>query len=147
MRLDAQAFRENTVYTQDGDPVKIHANAARMEAAASAIHTLRAQLSAREAELANVKAARDEYAGLYAARCALLAIAETERDQARAAVWRYGGHRQFCYAASHGDPCACGFTAANAASAKAAANAANAYAEPLNLIELAEKAMTYDRTK
>lgn len=30
-RLDAEAFRNNTVYTSDGDPVRLSANADRLE--------------------------------------------------------------------------------------------------------------------
>lgn len=40
LRLDAQAFRENTVYDGDGDPIRLIANAERMEAGADAIDTL-----------------------------------------------------------------------------------------------------------
>ena len=37
MRLDAKAFRENTVYDSGGDPIRLTANAERMEAAADLI--------------------------------------------------------------------------------------------------------------
>jgi hypothetical protein len=40
LRLDAQAFRENVVYTQDGEPVRLIANAARMEQGAYTIEAL-----------------------------------------------------------------------------------------------------------
>lgn len=37
LELDAKAFRENTVYTADGDPIRLIKNAERMEAAAKAL--------------------------------------------------------------------------------------------------------------
>lgn len=40
LRLDAKAFRENTVYDSEGDPIRLIANAQRMEAGADAIEAL-----------------------------------------------------------------------------------------------------------
>ena len=40
LRLDAKAFRENTVYDSDGDPIRLIANAERMMAGADAIDAL-----------------------------------------------------------------------------------------------------------
>jgi hypothetical protein len=42
LRLDAEAFRKHTVYTMDGDPVRLGVNAERMEAGAAAIEALQA---------------------------------------------------------------------------------------------------------
>ena len=39
LEKDAKAFRENTVYTADGDPIRLGANADRIEAAAKALRT------------------------------------------------------------------------------------------------------------
>lgn len=40
LRLDARAFRENTVYDSEGDPIRLLANAQRMEAGADAIEAI-----------------------------------------------------------------------------------------------------------
>lgn len=46
LRLDAKAFRENTVYDSEGDPIRLIANAERMEAGADAIEALLEALQA-----------------------------------------------------------------------------------------------------
>lgn len=42
-RLDAKAFRENTVYDSDGDPIRLIANAERLDQYADRIKTLEAE--------------------------------------------------------------------------------------------------------
>jgi len=42
-RLDAKAFRENTVYDSEGDPIRLIANAERLELYADALTTLSAE--------------------------------------------------------------------------------------------------------
>ena len=44
-RLDAKAFRENTVYDSDGDPIRLIANADRLDQYADRIEALEAALS------------------------------------------------------------------------------------------------------
>jgi ABC-type nitrate/sulfonate/bicarbonate transport system substrate-binding protein len=44
LRLDAKAFRENMVYDSDGDPIRLIANAERMERGADTITDLLAAL-------------------------------------------------------------------------------------------------------
>ena len=56
-RLDAKAFRENTVYDSDGDPIRLIANADRLDQYADLIET-----QAREIErLRGVLALKDQY--------------------------------------------------------------------------------------
>ena len=43
-RLDAKAFRENTVYDSDGDPIRLIANAERLDHYADRIERLEAAL-------------------------------------------------------------------------------------------------------
>lgn len=43
-RLDAKAFRENTVYDSNGDPIRLEANALRLENYAACIEQLDAEL-------------------------------------------------------------------------------------------------------
>lgn len=54
-RLDAKAFRENTVYDSEGDPIRLVANANRLDAYAAALATA----GAEAAELRAVLADRD----------------------------------------------------------------------------------------
>ena len=42
-RLDAKAFRENTVYDSDGDPIRLIANAERLDQYADRIEALEAE--------------------------------------------------------------------------------------------------------
>lgn len=42
-RLDAKAFRENTVYDSDGDPIRLIANADRLDQYAARIEALEAE--------------------------------------------------------------------------------------------------------
>ena len=89
MRLDAKAFRENTVYDGDGDPIRLIANAERMEQAADTIATLRKQLENARSE------ALEE---------ALVAVVGTNADGDRSALSAY----QKCIYAIHalkGQPC------------------------------------------
>lgn len=59
-RLDADAFRENTVYNGDGDAIRLIANAERLEQYADTIEALQARVEALEAALRDaVKAERD----------------------------------------------------------------------------------------
>lgn len=51
LRLDAKAFRENTVYTADGDAVRLGANADRLDEAANEIERLRKHAEAMAAHL------------------------------------------------------------------------------------------------
>ena len=43
-RLDAKAFRENTVYDSDGDPIRLIANAERLDQYADRIEALEAEV-------------------------------------------------------------------------------------------------------
>ena len=43
-RLDAKAFRENTVYDSDGDPIRLIANAERLDQYADRIEALTAEV-------------------------------------------------------------------------------------------------------
>lgn len=43
-RLDAKAFRENTVYDSDGDPIRLIANADRLDQYADRIEALEAEV-------------------------------------------------------------------------------------------------------
>lgn len=50
LRLDAKAFRENTVYDSEGEPLRLLANADRMDAGAAAIEALEADNAALKAK-------------------------------------------------------------------------------------------------
>lgn len=50
LRLDAKAFRENTVYDSEGEPLRLIANADRMDAGAAAIEALEADNAALKAK-------------------------------------------------------------------------------------------------
>lgn len=54
-RLDADAFRENTVYNGDGDAIRLIANAERLEQYAETMDAQASRIEALEAELAKAK--------------------------------------------------------------------------------------------
>lgn len=79
-RLDAKAFRENTVYDSDGDPIRLIANADRLDQYADLIET-----QAREIERLR------EALEAYAARCTICSGGGSivEEDSATGALlWR-----------------------------------------------------------
>lgn len=56
-RLDAKAFRENTVYDSEGDPIRLIANADRLDAYADALERAEQALTERDAEIARLREA------------------------------------------------------------------------------------------
>ena len=50
-RLDAKAFRENTVYDSEGDPIRLIANADRLDQYAARIEALTAEVERKDAAL------------------------------------------------------------------------------------------------
>lgn len=53
-RLDAKAFRENTVYDGEGDAIRLIANAERLDQYADALTTLSARVETLEAALGEI---------------------------------------------------------------------------------------------
>lgn len=62
-RLDAKAFREHTVYDSEGDPIRLGANADRLDKYADTITALSRQLAEREAEIARLSKALVDHNG------------------------------------------------------------------------------------
>jgi hypothetical protein len=54
-RLDAKAFRENTVYDSEGDPIRLIANADRLDQYAAALEALCEALEKDAARFAYIK--------------------------------------------------------------------------------------------
>ena len=81
-RLDAKAFRENTVYDSDGDPIRLIANADRLDQYADRIEAL-------EAENERLRGAL----GWYEKQANDCRKITREGDDARYALDRDGGER------------------------------------------------------
>ena len=81
-RLDAKAFRENTVYDSDGDPIRLIANADRLDQYADLIET-----QAREIERMR------EALGWYEKQANDCRKITREGDDARCALDKDGGER------------------------------------------------------
>lgn len=54
-RLDAKAFRENTVHDSEGDPIRLVANANRLDAYAAALATAEAEAAELRAEVERLR--------------------------------------------------------------------------------------------
>ena len=78
LELDAAAFRENTVYDSEGDPMRLVMNAERMEAGSKAILALLDRLAALEAERTAGEARVVELLRPFADKAALIAEDEDE---------------------------------------------------------------------
>ena len=114
--LDAKAFRENTVYTSDGNPVRLGANADRLDTYVDLLREMAERLAQLEAELKTVldreaatiarhDAKCDQLeANALAARTAAQAWAkalEGEVERLRLIVRRYGDLMRMATAPAH----------------------------------------------
>lgn len=70
-RLDADAFRKNTVYNADGDAIRLIANAERLEQYADTIEAQATRIEALEAALRECATAYNGYAAQIIAKQAL----------------------------------------------------------------------------
>ena len=63
-RLDAKAFRENTVYDSEGDPIRLTANADRLDRYADRIAELESENARLKADKARMREALDRLLAL-----------------------------------------------------------------------------------